>query len=81
MILENSYYPFKLKKINKNPLFHLYLFLNLYIEILKSEIRFDIDKAIRKHGITIPYPQTDIHLKPNPSGDFPVNNDTLKDTE
>jgi small-conductance mechanosensitive channel len=49
---------------------------NLYIEILKSDIRFDIDTAIRRHGITIPYPQTDIHLNPNQSGDFPVNNDT-----
>ncbi|NOQ72377.1 MAG: mechanosensitive ion channel [Crocinitomix sp.] len=37
---------------------------NLYIEILKSEIRFDIDRALREHGITIPYPQTDIHLNP-----------------
>ncbi|MFT5819709.1 MAG: small-conductance mechanosensitive channel [Crocinitomix sp.] len=37
---------------------------NLYIEILKSEIRFDIDRVLREHGIMIPYPQTDVHLNP-----------------
>ena len=37
---------------------------NLYIEILKSDIRFDMDRALRENGITIPYPQTDVHLNP-----------------
>ncbi len=39
---------------------------NLYIEILKSEIRFDIDKEFRKHNVQIPYPQSEIYLKPEP---------------
>lgn len=36
----------------------------LLIEILKSDIRFEIDKELRKNGITVPYPQTDIHINP-----------------
>lgn len=35
---------------------------SLYIEIHKSDIRFEIDKAFRKHGIEYPYPQMDIHV-------------------
>jgi small-conductance mechanosensitive channel len=35
----------------------------LLIEILKSDIRFEVDKELRKNNITIPYPQTDVHLK------------------
>lgn len=35
----------------------------LLIEILKSELRFSIDKAFRENQIEIPYPQNDIHLK------------------
>lgn len=54
---------------------------NLYIEILKSDIRFDIDRAIREYGITIPYPQTDIHLHSNPQTGFPAKIDKGKDTE
>lgn len=53
---------------------------NLYIEILKSEIRFDIDKALRANGITIPYPQTDVHLNPRnvetKQSNFPPSTDT-----
>jgi small-conductance mechanosensitive channel len=36
---------------------------NLYIERLKSDIRFKIDEALRANNISVPYPQTDIHLK------------------
>ncbi len=39
---------------------------NLYIEMLKSDIRFDIDKEFRKHNVQIPYPQTEIYVKPEP---------------
>ena len=35
---------------------------NLFIEIVKSEIRFEIDKELRVNGIKIPYNQQDIHL-------------------
>ncbi|MCH8330820.1 MAG: mechanosensitive ion channel [Bacteroidetes bacterium] len=33
------------------------------IEVLKSELRFLIDKKFREKGIVIPFPQTDIHVK------------------
>lgn len=32
-------------------------------ESLKSDIRFSIDEAFREHAITIPFPQTDLHIK------------------
>ena len=32
------------------------------IEFVKSDIRFAIDKAFRESGITIPFPQRDVHL-------------------
>ncbi len=35
---------------------------NLFIERLKSDIRFDIEKELRANGITIPYPQRVVHL-------------------
>lgn len=37
------------------------------VEELKSDLRFNIDKAFREHNITIPFPQRDIHIK---SGNF-----------
>ncbi len=33
------------------------------IERVKSDIRFGIDAAFRKHGITIPFPQTDVWIR------------------
>lgn len=33
------------------------------IEIVKSEIRFDIDKIFRENEITIAFPQRDVHVK------------------
>ncbi len=33
------------------------------IEFIKSDIRFSIDKAFREAGITIPFPQRDVHLR------------------
>lgn len=35
---------------------------NLLIEILKSDIRFEIDAALRKHNIDVPYPQRDVRV-------------------
>ncbi|MGB0916156.1 MAG: mechanosensitive ion channel family protein [Flavobacteriales bacterium] len=32
------------------------------IEFVKSDIRFAIDKAFRENGITIPFPQRDVHI-------------------
>ena len=32
------------------------------IEILKSDLRFMIDKTFRENNITIPFPQRDVHL-------------------
>ncbi len=37
------------------------------IESLKSEIRFSIFKTFKENKITIPYPQRDLHIKPNGS--------------
>lgn len=36
------------------------------VERTKSDIRFEIDEAFRKNGITIPFPQRDLHLKSAP---------------
>lgn len=33
------------------------------IEFVKSELRFAIDKAFREKGITIPFPQRDVHMR------------------
>lgn len=33
------------------------------IENIKSELRYAIDETFRKNGITIPFPQRDLHLK------------------
>ncbi len=46
------------------------------IENLKSEIRFGIFKAFRANGITIPFPQRDLHVRVN-GKDVPTQ-DTLR---
>lgn len=46
------------------------------IENLKSEIRFGIFKAFRANGITIPFPQRDVHVRVN-GKDQPAE-DTLR---
>lgn len=33
------------------------------IEIIKSDLRFRIDEEFRKQGVTIPFPQRDVHMK------------------
>ena len=35
------------------------------VEHTKSEIRYAIDDAFKKHGIQIPFPQRDVHIKTN----------------
>ncbi|NLO01920.1 MAG: mechanosensitive ion channel [Bacteroidales bacterium] len=35
------------------------------VEHTKSEIRYAIDDTFRKHGIQIPFPQRDVHIKTN----------------
>ncbi|MFC2176043.1 mechanosensitive ion channel family protein, partial [Bacteroidota bacterium] len=44
--------------------FSLYFFSRsiFRIEFVKSDIRFAIDEAFRKSGVTIPFPQRDIHI-------------------
>ena len=37
-------------------------------EVLKSDIRFGITKAFREHGVEIPFPQRDLHIKDMNSG-------------
>jgi small-conductance mechanosensitive channel len=34
----------------------------MLIEAIKSDIRYNIDKLFRERGITIPFPQRDIHI-------------------
>ncbi|NEN25770.1 mechanosensitive ion channel [Cryomorpha ignava] len=42
------------------------------VETLQSEIRFDINRQFRKHGIDISYPQRDLHFKTtSPDFHFP----------
>ncbi len=38
------------------------------IENTLSELRFDIDKLFREHGVTIPFPQRDLHIKTDNTG-------------
>jgi small-conductance mechanosensitive channel len=47
--------------------FELYFWTaNIFkVEFIKSDLRFAIDKQFRQHGITIPFPQRDIHIKTN----------------
>ncbi|MFP4474045.1 MAG: mechanosensitive ion channel domain-containing protein [Desulfatibacillaceae bacterium] len=33
-----------------------------YFFTVESEVRFEIDRAFREHGITIPFPQRDVHV-------------------
>ena len=33
------------------------------IETTKSDLRFEIDKKFRENGVTIPFPQRDVHIK------------------
>ncbi len=53
-------------------LFEVYFWSNdiFPIESTKSDIRYLIDKRFREEGITIPFPQRDLHLK---SGSFKGN--------
>ncbi len=37
--------------------------------VVKSEINFEIDRAFRKHNITIPFPQRDLYIKESPPMD------------
>lgn len=36
---------------------------SFFVENTKSEIRYAIDDAFRKHGVQIPFPQRDLHIK------------------
>ena len=41
---------------------------------IRSKVNFEIDRAFRKHGIEIPFPQRDLHLR---SGSVPLLNDGI----
>jgi len=44
--------------------FQLYFWVkeSFLVENIKSDLRFAIDEAFRKNGITIPFPQRDVHI-------------------
>lgn len=49
------------------------------IEIVKSDLRFMIDKAFRENGITIPFPQRDLHIiQPQQNTVFEESTETEK---
>jgi small-conductance mechanosensitive channel len=58
--------------------FHLYFWSRnfLIIENVKSDIRFDIDRLFREHGVRIPFPQRDVHLY---KGDSDVSDQLTSD--
>lgn len=39
--------------------------------VVKSDIRFRIDDLFRKHNISIPFPQRDVHLYTSPNAELP----------
>jgi len=45
--------------------FELYFWTDniFHVEFIKSDLRFSIDRKFREHGIVIPFPQRDLHLK------------------
>ncbi|RMG81549.1 MAG: mechanosensitive ion channel protein MscS [Bacteroidetes bacterium] len=49
---------------------------NFLIENIKSELRFDIFKALKENGITIPFPQRDLHIKTDETVHKIINNTT-----
>lgn len=52
------------------------------IELVKSEIRYNIDQKFRENGIAIPFPQRDLWVKQWPAGsDTPPTQDHKKDKE
>jgi small-conductance mechanosensitive channel len=48
--------------------FQLYFWTHnsFWVENIKSDMRFAIDKAFREHKIQIPFPQRDVHMKQKP---------------
>jgi len=49
------------------------------IEIVKSDLRFMIDKAFRENGITVPFPQRDLHIiQPQQNTVFEESTETEK---
>lgn len=38
---------------------------SFWVENIKSELRYEIDNEFRKHGVQIPFPQRDVHIKTN----------------
>lgn len=48
--------------------FQLYFWTHnsFWVENIKSDMRFAIDKAFREHKIQIPFPQRDVHIKQKP---------------
>jgi len=42
---------------------HFWTYDTFWVEIIKSDLRYAIDKKFRENGVTIPFPQRDVHIK------------------
>jgi small-conductance mechanosensitive channel len=62
-----SYYPFaRFVNFGDSSLdFELYFWSTniFYVESTKSDLRFMINNRFKESGITIPFPQRDVHIK------------------
>ncbi|QGY44499.1 mechanosensitive ion channel [Maribellus comscasis] len=45
---------------------YFWVMQTFWVENIKSELRYAIDDEFRKHGVQIPFPQRDVHIKSNP---------------
>ena len=46
------------------------------LRVIRSDVRFRIDALFNEHGITIAFPQLDLHIKSMPNRDAPVAENT-----
>lgn len=56
----------RFKDFGDNGLFFLLMFfhrLHNDVQTVKSDLRFQIEKDFREHGVVIPFPQRDIHIR------------------
>ena len=49
------------------------------VQTIKSDLRFEVDKKFREHNIIMPFPQRELHIRPNKEFEF-SDNATSKNT-